>query len=451
MKKQLVIQNYMRNLLMLFFIFMPVYILSGQKDHENERIHNAVDKEVEKCIKLYKDLHKNPELSLMEFETSRKMASELKSIGFEVTSGVGGNGVVGIFKNGEGKTIMLRTDMDALPVKENTGLPYASEVSMNDASGNKMPVMHACGHDLHMSVWLGTLRTLVTLKNEWKGTIVAIAQPAEEISGGSSAMINWGLFKKFPTPDMALCYHVSPELQAGTIGYYPGAIFAGVNSAEITVYGRGGHGAMPHTTIDPIVLSAKIILDIQTIVSREINPVKPAVITVGAINGGAKSNIIPDEVKMLLTLRFFDEDVYDQIKESIMRITRGAAIAAGLPENKLPLVKFGTHFTPPVNNDPALVSQTVKYMEEIIGDKNLIKVDPATVAEDFGKYGITEEKIPIALFWLGGVNKEKYLEHIDNNTYLPPLHNSSFAPDFSPTFKCGVSAMTKAILNLLEN
>jgi hippurate hydrolase len=287
----------------------------------------------------------------MEYETSKKMANELRSIGLEVTTGVGGNGVVGVFKNGKGKVIMLRTDMDALPVKENTGLAYASNVRMKDSSGNDSPVMHACGHDLHMSVWLGTLRTLVALKNDWKGTIVAIAQPAEEVSGGSNAMIRDGLFQKFPKPDLALCFHVNAELPAGTIGYYPGPIFAGVNSAEITVYGIGGHGAMPYTTIDPIVLSAKIILDIQTIVSREINPIKPAVITVGAIHGGTKHNIIPDEVKMLLTLRFFDEEVYKHIRESLVRITRGAALAAGLPENKMPLVEFGNQYTPPLVNN----------------------------------------------------------------------------------------------------
>jgi amidohydrolase len=435
----------------ILFVMVSFSGLSGQKNMQNEKIFRLVDQEAEEFLKVYMDLHKNPELSFMEFETSKKMANELKSIGFEVTTGVGGNGVVGIFKNGNGKVIMLRTDMDALPIKENTGLPFASNVRINDASGNNKPAMHACGHDLHMSVWLGTLKTLVTLKNEWKGTIVAIAQPAEEASGGSSAMIRDSLFQKFPKPDLALCYHVSAELRSGTIGYCTGPIFAGVKSAEITVFGRGGHGAMPHTTIDPIVLSARIILDIQTIVSREINPVKPAVVTVGAINGGTKNNIIPDEVKMLLTLRFFDEEVFKQISESLIRITRGAAIAAGLPENKMPLVVFSDDNTPPVINDQSLVLQTIKYMKEILGDKNIIQVDPAMVAEDFGKYGRTTEKIPIALFWLGGVNQEKYSDHIEKGTNLPPLHNSSFAPDFIPTFKCGVEAMSKAVINLFEN
>jgi amidohydrolase len=442
---------YMRSFFTIFSMLLSFSALLAQKDIQNEKIIKLANQASAKYLNLYMDLHTNPELSFREFETSKKMANELKSIGFEVTSGIGGNGVVGVFRNGNGKVIMLRTDMDALPIRENTGLSFASIKRMNDASGNDSPVMHACGHDLHMSVWLGTLSTLIALKNEWKGTIVAIAQPAEEVSGGSNAMIRDGLFQKFPKPDLALCFHVSAELPSGTVGYCPGAIFAGVNSAEITVYGIGGHGAMPHTTIDPVVLSARIILDIQTIVSREINPVKPAVVTVGAIHGGTKSNIIPDEVKMLLTLRFFDEDVYKQIRESLVRITKGAAIAAGLPENKMPLVELGNQYTPPVINDPDLVVQTVKYMKEILGNENVIKVDPATVAEDFGKYGRTEEKIPIALFWLGGVNQKKYVDHIEKGTNLPPLHNSSFAPDFDPTFKGGVEAMSKAVINLLGN
>jgi amidohydrolase len=423
----------------------------GQKVTLDEKIIKLAGEEVDQFRNIYTGLHKNPELSLMEIKTSATMAGELKKLGFEVTTSVGGNGVVGIFKNGTGKTIMLRTDMDALPVKENTGLPYASNVVMKDAAGKENPVMHACGHDLHMSTWLGILKTLVTLKSEWKGTIMAIAQPAEEGSMGAIAMINDGLFTKFPVPDYALCYHVSAELPAGSIGYFPGPIFAGVKSAEITVYGSGGHGAMPHTTIDPIVIAARIILDIQTIVSREINPVKPAVVTVGAIHGGTKNNIIPDEVKMLLTIRFFEDDVFNTIKESLINITRGAAISAGLPANKMPLVVFDEAVNPPVVNNPALVMDGVKSMKAILGEKNVIQVDPSTVAEDFGKYGRTGEKIPIALFWLGGVNNKKYEEHIISGTSLPPLHNSSFSPDFDPSFKTGVAAMTRTIIDLFGN
>ena len=432
----------------ILLLLLIIAKASGQRDNLNGKILELVNNETDQYRNIYIDLHKNPELSLIEFNTSGKMAGELRSIGFDVTSGVGGTGVVGVLRNGNGKVIMLRTDMDALPVLEKTGLPYASTEIKKDASGNDSPVMHACGHDLHMSVWLGTLNTLVALKSYWKGTIVAVAQPAEEISGGSSEMIRDSLFQKFPKPDLALCYHVSAELPAGTIGYLPGPIFAGVNSAEITVYGKGGHGALPHTTIDPIVLSARIILDIQTIVSREINPVKPAVVTVGAIHGGTRSNIIPDEVKMLLTLRFFDEAVFEQIREAIIRITKGDAVSAGLPEDKMPLVVFSNQNTPPVVNDKELVLKAVQYMREILGNENVIQVDPAMVGEDFGKYGRTDEKIPIALFWLGGVNQKKYNDHIVKGTNIPPLHNSSFVPDFIPAFKCGVAAMTKTVIDL---
>lgn len=441
----------MKIILTTIFIILSSSVLYGQKDKQDERILKLVNQEYERYLNLYIDLHKNPELSFREIETSKKMANELRSIGFDVTNNVGGNGVVGVFKNGNGKVIMLRTDMDALPLQEQTGLPFSSVARMNDISGKDSPVMHACGHDFHMSVWLGTLRTLVALKNEWKGTIIAIAEPAEEVSGGSLAMIQDSLFQKFPKPDLALCYHVSAELPAGTIGYCTGPVFAGVSSAAMTVFGMGGHGAMPHNTIDPIVISARIILDIQTIVSREINPVKPAVVTVGAIHGGTINNIIPDEVKMLLTLRFFDETVYEHIRASLARITRGAAISAGLTEDKMPLIEYSKQITPPVINDQSLVLQTLKYMKEILGNENVIQVDPAMVAEDFGQYGRTGEKIPIAIFWLGGVSLKNYTDHIKNGTKLPPLHNASFAPDFDPAFKCGVEAMSKSVINLFGN
>ena len=441
----------MKNYLILVLLIVILPNLFGQKVSLNEKILATANEEIVKYQALYIDLHRNPELSLMEFETSKKMANELRSIGFEVTTGIGGNGIVGVFRNGKGKVIMFRTDMDALPVKENTGLPFSSHVVTKDSSGIEIPVMHACGHDLHMSIWLGTLRTLISLKNDWQGTIIAVAQPAEEISGGSNAMIKDGLFSRFPRPDYAICYHVSAELPTGTIGYFPGTILAGTNSADITVYGIGGHGAMPQNTIDPVVLSARIILDIQTIVSREINPVKPAVVTVGAIHGGTKHNIIPDEVKMMLTIRFFDDIVYKKIRDALVRITRGDAIAAGLPENKMPLVKFEDQYTPPVANDPALVLNVAKYMKSILGEEKVIQVDPSTGAEDFGKYGRTDEKIPIALFWVGGVNAALYKDHVEKGTYLPSLHSSSFAPDFIPTFKCGVPAMSRAIIDLFSN
>jgi len=442
-----------RSIIITVFLLFSANILiqSQTKSLElNKKIFKAVEAQVQKINELYIDLHQNPELSLMEFKTAEKMAHQLKQLGFEVTTNFGGNGVVGVFKNGNGKTIMLRTDMDALPIKENTGLPYASAVVMNSSDGIESPVMHACGHDMHMSTWLGTLATLVKLKDEWKGTILAIAQPAEEGSLGSIAMINDGLFKKFPKPDYAFSYHVSAEIPAGEIGYFPGPIFAGVNSVDLTIYGIGGHGALPHTTIDPIVLAARTILALQTIVSREINPFNPAVVTVGSIHGGSKHNIIPDEVKMQITIRFFTDEVYAEICEALNRIPKGIAISAGLPEDKWPKVEIKKEFTPPVANNPELVLSTVKSMQEILGEENVYQVNPATVGEDFGKYGRTEEKIPIALFWLGSVNRQQYNDSQKNGKSLPGLHNSAYKPDFEPTFKTGVAAMSKSVINLFN-
>ncbi len=431
------------------FLLITGIILPAAGQDINEIIRKEVMSSVATAEAMYRDLHQNPELSLMEFKTAEKMAEGLRQLGFEVTAGVGGNGVVGVFRNGKGPVIMLRTDMDALPVKETTGLPFASRVT-TVVDGTDTPVMHACGHDLHMTVWQGTLRTLVALKKNWKGTIVAIAQPAEEVSGGSDRMIADGLFTRFPKPDYALCYHVSPDLPAGTTGYFPGAIFAGVNSADIRVFGVGGHGAMPHKTIDPVVLSAQMILDFQTIVSREINPVYPAVVTVGSIHGGIKHNIIPEEVDMKLTLRFFSDDVYMQIKEALVRKANGLAMAAGVPQNKMPLVTFADEFTPPVINDPELVTRAVTSMERMLGRENVVRVDPSTVAEDFGKYGRTEEKVRISLFWLGGASREMYDESITTGTNLPALHSSNFAPDFVPAYTTGVCAMSRAMIDLFN-
>ncbi|MBN2237639.1 MAG: amidohydrolase [Bacteroidales bacterium] len=435
------------HLIILTFMFP---FLSHAQSLNTSRIDEIIENQLRDAKRTYTDLHQNPELSLMEFETAKKMAAKLKELGFEVTTGVGGNGVVGVFKNGSGKTILLRTDMDALPIEEKTSLAFASKMITTDFDGKKAPAMHACGHDLHMTTWLGTLKTLTELKNYWKGTIVAIAQPAEEVSGGSNAMIADGLFTRFPKPDYALAYHVSAELPAGTIGYYPGAIFAGVNSIDIHVFGRGGHGAMPHTTIDPVVLASRIVLDIQTIVSREINPVHPAVVTVGSIHGGTKHNIIPDQLDMQLTVRFFSDETYQKILDGLQRIAKGLAISAGLEEEKWPLVQASNQFTPPVVNNAALVMKATQSMKDLLGENNVIQVEPLTVGEDFGKYGRTEEQIPIALFWLGGVSTEKHQDHLKNGTSLPGLHNATFFPDFEPTFKTGVSAMASTMIQLFN-
>lgn len=435
-------------LLLSACLFIGISVIS--QDKLKDQIESIIKDIEDEHFESYKYLHAHPEVSLMEFETAKKMASHLENMGFEVTRNFGGNSVVGVLKNGMGPVIMLRTDMDALPIKEETGLPFASTVVMEDAAGKQVPAMHACGHDMHMTVWLGTLNTLVQLKKGWSGTIIAIAQQAEEISGGANRMIEAGLFQKFPEPDYALAYHVNPELPAGSIGYYPGPIFGGVSSVDIHIFGYGGHGAMPHTTIDPVVLASRIVLAVQTLVSREIEPVQPAVVTVGSIHGGSKHNVIPDRVDMQLTVRFFSDEVYWQIIEGLERITRGIALSAGLPEEKLPEVIPLEGLTPPVANNPDLVNKGMVSMKKMLGSDLMFEVNPSTVGEDFGKYGRTAEKIPISLFWLGGVEKDKYLEHIENGTPLPGLHNAAFCPDFYPTFKGGVAAMARTIIDLFN-
>ncbi len=434
-------------LLAICLLFSMSIIAQDKLKTQIESIIKSIEDE---HFETYKYLHAHPEVSLMEFETAKKMAGHLEDMGFEVSRNFGGNSVVGVLKNGKGPVIMLRTDMDALPIKEETGLPFASKAVMKDAAGNQVPAMHACGHDMHMTLWLGTLNTLVQLKKQWSGTIIAIAQQAEEVSGGANRMIEAGLFQKFSVPDYALAYHVNPELPAGSIGYYPGTIFGGVSSVDIHVYGYGGHGAMPHTTIDPIVLASRIVLAIQTIVSREIEPSQPAVVTVGSIHGGSKHNVIPDRVDLQLTVRFFSDEVYQQIIEGLERITRGIALSAGLSEEKLPEVIPLEGLTPPLANDPDLVNKGIQSMEKMLGADRMFEVNPSTVGEDFGKYGRTPEQVPIALFWLGGVEKEKYRDYRENGTPLPGLHNAAFHPDFFPTFSGGVAAMTRTMIDLFN-
>jgi hippurate hydrolase len=386
----------------------------------------------------------------MEAETSKRIAEELKKAGFTVTTNFGGNSVVGVFENGDGPVIMMRTDMDALPIKEKTELPFASNVSMIGVEGVEFPVMHACGHDMHMTVFIATANTLVKLKDQWKGTLVFIAQQAEEYSGGANAMIDAGLFKKFPKPDYILAYHVSAELPVGTIGYTKGATFASVTSVNVKFFGIGGHGALPHTTIDPVVITSKAILDYQTIVSREISALDPAVITVGSIHGGAKNNIIPDEVEIKLTLRAFSDDVMDHIVEGIKRKSIAAAKSAGLPEDLMPIVDVLPNATPPVVNNDNLLNNCIGSFKEVLGNDQVIAVPPATVSEDFARYGRTEENIPICLTWLGSVSKEDYSLFEQGKKDLPALHSPYYRPDAKPTLKAGASSMVNAIINLMN-
>ena len=410
--------------------------------------------DVQRCIAaefgrleaLYKHLHANPELSLQEARTSARLARELREAGFEVTENVGGHGVVGVLKNGDGPTVLVRTDMDALPVIERTGLPYASKVRTRDKNGNEVGVMHACGHDMHMTCWVGTARVLATLKDHWKGTLVFIGQPAEEIGAGARLMLGAGLLKKFPRPDYGLALHCAANLPAGSVAYTEGLAMANVDSVDILVRGKGGHGAAPHTTVDPIVIAARIVLDLQTLVSRENNPVDPAVVTVGSIHGGSKHNIIPNEVRMQLTVRSTKDSVRKHLLDGIKRVAEAAARGAGAPAPEVSVNP--EEFTPALFNDPALTQKMVAVFKDAVGADKVLSRPPMMGGEDFSRYG--RAKVPICLFWLGTIAPERVAEsQREGAVPLPSLHSDSFAPVPEPSIRTGVLAMSLAVLNLL--
>jgi hippurate hydrolase len=374
------------------------------------------------------------------------VAKELKDLGFEVTEKFGGYGVVGVFKNGKGPTVLVRTDMDALPVSERTGLPYASKVRTRDKNDNEVGVMHACGHDMHMTCFVGTARVLVALKDRWSGTLIFIGQPAEEVGGGARSMLKEGLFTKFPRPDYALALHCDGNQPYGTVAYTDGMALANVDSVDITVRGKGGHGSAPHTTVDPIVLAARIVLDLQTIVSRETNPTDPAVVTVGSIHGGTKHNIIPDEVKLQITVRTTKDSVRKHTLASIERIAKAAAQGADAPE---PIIKIDPEeFTPALINDSKLTRKTTELFTEILGADKVVERPLVMGGEDFGRYG--REGVPIFLYFLGTQKPEVVAAaQKEGAKPLPSLHSDLFAPVPEPTIKTGVLTMSMAVLNLM--
>ena len=433
-------------LILLLMTFFQISILA----QTNDRISSEVKKESDEMLQLCKQIHQNPELSFHEIQTADLMAGLLEKDGLEVTRHFGGNSVVGIFKNGPGPVVMLRCELDALPVQEKTGLPFASTKQMKNDDGKEVYVMHACGHDIHMSVLAGTVRALVDLKDLWKGTLMVITQQAEEVSGGATPAIESGLFQKFPVPDYALAYHINPELVSGTIGLAPGPVFAGVKSAEITVYGKGGHGAYPEKCIDPIIIASRIVLDLQTIVSREISPLDPIVVTVGSIHGGTRPNIIPDEVKMQLTLRYYNDEAIAKTVKAIKRICDGAALTAGMPEDKLPYVEVSPSENPPVLNDASLTEDIGKFSGSILGTQNIVPVKPAMVSEDFGKYGRTPENVPICMIWLGSTNPDLMAELKSKDQTPAPLHSSVLQPDYQKTIETGIKGMVANVIGLME-
>ena len=407
-----------------------------------------VDAEYGSLEKIYRHLHANPELSFMETQTAALVARELRALGIEVTEKVGNTGVVGVFKNGVGPTVLVRADMDGLPVKEMTGLPWASTAIVKDLGGKDQPAMHACGHDLHVTGLIGTARTLVALKDRWKGTVVFLAQPAEEIVAGARAVLTDGLYTRFPQPDFALALHVSAVRPAGLVTYVQGTPYASVSSVDITVRGVGGHGSQPHTTRDPIVLAAQIVVALQTITSREIKPGTTAVVTVGTIHGGTKRNIISEEVRLELTLRTFDDKVTEQLVGAIRRICDGTARAAGLPEDRLPVVAVTSESTPVTVNDPALTRRLVGTFKNWFGEQ-VEEREPTTGGEDFSEFGRTVQRVPIFIWGVGAADPTKFQAAERAGISLPSNHSplAMFVPD--PTLKTCVLSMSAAVLELL--
>ncbi|NQD37054.1 amidohydrolase [Permianibacter sp. IMCC34836] len=399
--------------------------------------------------KLYLYFHQNPELSFRETESAKRVAKELKAVGYEVSTGVGGNGVVAVLKNGSGPTLLLRADMDALPVVENTGLPYASKVTSKNDAGQTVGVMHACGHDIHMTALVGAARELKARQKEWQGTLVLVGQPAEEVSGGARAMLKAGLYDKFPKPDYAVALHTSASHPAGSVAYSIGPALASVDNVDITIRGVGGHGAYPHKTKDPIVLAAQVVLALQTIVSREIDPREPAVITVGSIHGGAKANIISEEVKMALTVRSYSPTVRELMLKSIERIVTGTALAAGMPADAMPDVRVRDEYTPSTWNEPKLTEHLVAVFGKALGADHVLATEPVMAGEDFSMYGQTADKIPSTIFWVGGVDPMVYEKSLRGEVTLPALHSPEFAPVPAPTLRTGVKALVAAALDLL--
>ena len=412
---------------------------------------NALAKyNIDEIVNLYKFLHSNPELSWQEDKTASHLADILEADGYEVTRGVGKKGVVAILENGKGPTLMIRADMDALPVEEKTNLKYASKVKQINRFGKEVPVMHACGHDIHMSVLIGTAKNLISMKNSWSGTLMLVLQPAEEVGQGSLAMLEDGLFERFPRPDFNLALHVGGMGPAGTIGYQLGYAMANVDSVDIIVNGVGGHGAYPHTTIDPIVLASQIVLSLQTIVSRKIDPLEPAVVTVGSIHGGLKHNIISEEVRLQLTLRSYSDEVREKTIDEIKKIVKGLGIAAGLPESKMPKVLLKDEYTPALYNDPEFSRKVLSFISKEIGDKNVSEISAVMGGEDFARYGRQDPKIPSLLFWLGGTSKEDWKKFQNDEIELVSIHSPFFAPDPKPTITTGIKAMSASALGLLK-
>jgi amidohydrolase len=414
-------------------------------------LNDAVKADMPSLMTLYRDLHANPELSMGEVKTSAKLAAEMKKLGFAVTTGVGKTGVVSVLKNGAGPTLLIRADMDGLPVVEQTGLPFASKVRATARSGVETGVMHACGHDTHMTSFIGTARQLAARKAEWSGTLVMVLQPGEEVGEGAKAMLDDGLYTRFPKPDTAIAFHDAATLPAGVIGVTNGYALANVDSVDVDVKGVGGHGAYPHTTRDPIVLASKIVMALQTLVSRENNPLDPAVVTVGSFQAGAKHNIISDGAKLQLTVRSYTPEVRKALLDGIKRIARGEAIAAGMPDDKMPVVTVReAEFTPATFNTQAVSERALALFGDRFGKDRVVKATPVMGGEDFSRFYLADKNIQSLIFWVGGTPKAKWDAAGGDAVKLPSLHSPFWAPDADAVISTATEAMTLLAMDVLK-
>jgi amidohydrolase len=413
-------------------------------------LSDSIRTDMPQLMTLYRDIHANPELSMQEVRTPALLAPLMRKLGFDVTEHVGKTGLVAVMKNGPGPVLLLRADMDALPVAEQTGLPFASKVMGKLPNGTETPVMHACGHDTHIATWLGTARRMAAMKDQWSGTLVMILQPGEEIGLGAKAMLDDGLYTRFPKPDVLLAFHDSASLPAGVIGVTTGYALANVDSVDIDVRGIGGHGAYPQATKDPIVLASRIVMALQTLVSRENSPFDPAVVTVGSFHSGTKHNIISDDAKLQLTVRSYTPEVRKRLLDGIARIARGEAIAAGVPEDRMPVVTVEQPYTPATYNTEKLSGHLVELFGAHFGADRVQKTGPVMGGEDFSQYWLADKTKEATIFWVGGVPKAKWDAVNGDATKLPSLHSPFWAPEAETVISTATEAMTLAALDVLK-
>ena len=432
-------------------LFASAAMMAAIVPAQANELRGAISEDMPGLMELYRDLHANPELSFQEVETAAKLATRAKALGFEVTENVGRTGVVAVMRNGDGPTVMLRADMDGLPLVEKTGLPFASKRTAIPASGVETGVMHACGHDTHMTAWIGTAQLLSERRDEWSGTLVMILQPAEELGEGALAMLEDGLYERFPKPDYVLGFHDAAQFPAGMIGYSPGYALANVDSVDITVPGIGGHGAYPHTTKDPIVLASAIVMKLQTLVSRESSPLDPAVVTVGSFHAGYKHNIISDEAKLQLTVRSYSDESRKLLLDGIKRIAMGEALAAGMPEDRMPAVTVQDPYTPSTFNSPDFTEDVMAKLRVRFGEDQVMQVPSVMGGEDFGQFLRADpDGLKSLIFWVGGVPQDQFDRAQAGEEALPSLHSPFWAPDAEKVVSTATEAMTATTIDLMK-